>query len=318
MYRAIVCVWMPQLNQLDRIGMRILGVGHAAIRLFTEKGEQYITWSANGHPLERSTMDRDPELGTPNLGFERDKGRMRNFFGQKMPDYTVDLPRLTVSQNGVKYGVNLKRIKKFWKDRLEQQTYRFFSKTDNCTGCVAEALKAGGLGYFADLRENPFAQDARSLRIWAQQGFEKLEQLNNVQTTIDATMNMLFAKHTNCRNAGVPTLQEWVRDSDSNVKFQSFAQRKDQIAKLDVLIRDYPTARTDLERFGSLIKMQSEVYSHFSNKPNSDRKDAVSKLGARVTGALRRLNLGDDPLKGLSDDEFDRFMTRLTAHTVGV
>ena len=84
-----------------------------------------------------------------------------------------------------------------------------------------------------------------------------------------------------------------------------------------MLIRDYPTARTDLERFGSLIKMQSEVYSHFSSKPNSDRKDAVSKLGARVTGALRRLNLGDDPLNGLSEDEFDRFMTRLTAHTVG-
>jgi hypothetical protein len=243
---------------------------------------------------------------------------MQDFFGHRMPDYKAHVPLLSISPDGIKYGVDVNRIEKFWLDRLQSETpYSFLSKKNNCTGCVAEALKAGGLGYFADLGGNPLAQDARSLRVWAQKGEEKLDRLNKTQSTIDATMNMLFGKHSNCRNAGVPTLQEWVRDSDSNVKFQPFAQRKDQIAKLDVLIRDYPSARTDLERFASLIKMQSEVYSHFSTKPNSDRKDAVSKLGARVTGALRRLNLGDDPLGDLNDADFDRFMTRLTGHTVG-
>src|SRR5439155_4199481 len=88
---------------------------------------------------------------------------------------------------------------------------------------------------------------------------------------------------------------------------RAFAGRKDQVAALDKLIEDYPNVNDDVSRFVLLVRMQSEIHSHLTAKPNSDRKLAVERLGARVTAALNTLpgNLG---LGGLDPKLYGWFM----------
>jgi hypothetical protein len=337
MAEATVHVWMMQRQNFGTGVQRTLGVGHAALRLITENNQKhYITWSAKGHPLFdkqgnlQFVKPRYKGLGKEKFGydkgFEEDQDNMYQFFGDNgttgnesnLPDYTINLPTLSVSRNGFSFGVAVNRIESFWGNRLQEPNYSFLSKKLNCTGCVAEALKAGGLGCFVEKENNLFVQDARTLRVWAQKGAEKLDSLNKQQTSINAVMEMWSQKYPNLLGAGVPSFQDWKRDSDAKVKFGSFAQRKDQIAKLDFLIRNYPNAQSNLSRFTYLIKMQCEIYSHFINKPNSDRKEAVRDLGVRVTGALRNLNLNASAINNLSDDDFKHFMGRLAWDTDSV
>ncbi len=79
MEKATVCIWMPS-------GVfTTLGVGHAAIKLETKEGEKhYITWSAQGNPLNApfkvQKYPRFKHLGTDNFGYQEDKNAMEGFF----------------------------------------------------------------------------------------------------------------------------------------------------------------------------------------------------------------------------------------------
>jgi hypothetical protein len=88
------------------------------------------------------------------------------------------------------------------------------------------------------------------------------------------------------------------------------ASRKEQIAALDKLIQDYPNANLNEIKFVMLFAMQGEIYSHLTNKPNSDRRAAVEQLGASVTAVMKTLpaNLN---LDGLNDGQYRWVMNTL-------
>ena len=71
------------------------------------------------------------------------------------------------------------------------------------------------------------------------------------------------------------------------------------------MIADYPNARSDVAKYILLLQMQKEIYSHLTQKPNSDRKKAVEQLGARVWWATEKLTIDDSTLDDLSDKMYD-------------
>ncbi len=187
--------------------------------------------------------------------------------------------------------------------------YAFFSARYNCTGCVWEALKAGGLGYYHGISDSTFIQGAAGLLEAVNKAKADLDQLNNLQHSIAVKMAELESKYPDAPQ-NIPSLAQWKKASDQNVSFRAIASRKEQVAALDKLIDDYPNARKDVVKFLMLLRMQGEIYSHVTTKPNSDRKVAVQRLGATVTNAMANLPKILD-LDGLSDGEYSWAMNTL-------
>jgi hypothetical protein len=203
----------------------------------------------------------------------------------------INLPALCLPsrEDGFRHGVATDFIEDFWDQRKNQeQHYAFLSKTKNCTGCVAEALRAGGLDSYIESPNVWFIQDAKTLLAWVRKAKAKIDELNALEDDIYARMLRLIQDPDVMLNLpqGIPSFEEWKEDSDEVVSHRLVAQRKEQVAELDTLLKAYPNATNNLDRFVLLIKMQSLVYSHMTKKPRSDRAAAVKRLGARVTLVL--------------------------------
>jgi hypothetical protein len=282
-----------------------LGAGHAALQLASddEGFYRYITWMARGNPLQalfphqrRQVLPKLVE-GRINYGVDAEVMEGWDLMGNPdQPHHAIKLPtlRLHPTPEKLRYGIDVARICDFWEDRLQNEpTYAFLSRKQNCTGCVVEALRAGGLDYYSDKPKNYFVQDARTLLTWVQAAKKKLDRLNQRQADINTLMTALAAQYADEPNTGngVPSIAEWKQESDKGVN-PVFASRKEQVANLDRLIKDYPKATDKLTRFVLLLRMQSEIHSHLTAKPTSARRDAVERLGARVTVALRNLGIG--------------------------
>ena len=254
MEKVTVCIWMPSGIYTK------LGVGHAAIKLTTSDGEKhYITWSAQGTPLNApfkfQRYPRFKHLGNiEKFGYADDKECMEDFFGQQEPHYKIKLPVLELSNGTLTYGVSASRIAAFWEDRLNERMYAFFSAKYNCTGCVWEALKAGGLYYYHTMADSIFVQGAAGLLQAVNKANANLYQLNQLENAVASKMAVLKEKYPTAPNS-VPTLLEWKTLSDQNLKFKPIAGRKDQVLALDKLIKDYPNADTDTIRFVMLSRM---------------------------------------------------------------
>ena len=296
--KVTVYVWTPA--QVPRF----LGIGHAAIHLKHDRHGHYITWAADGHPLKAPfKFQNAPRWNNVGVGldYEMDKGNMQHFFGRSEPEFKCELPIFDLKDGILTYGVSAKRIEDFWKQQLTKNTYAFFSAKHNCTGCVWEALKAGGLGNYHDNPDSIFIQGATSLMSAVRKADENLEKLNGAYAKIYLTMRGLSRQYW--RHDTVPSLADWKADSDKNAK--GLARRRDQIAALDKMIADYPNARSDVAKYILLLQMQKEIYSHLTQKPNSDRKKAVEQLGARVWWATEKLTIDDSTLDDLSDKMYD-------------
>lgn len=303
MREANVYIWLPGKYYVP-------GIGHASLELKTTARTDYITWSAQGHPLARPV----PSLAGPHyreigkgFDFKKDQEGMVDFFGQDKPHYTIPLPTLHMSAEGLCYGLDVARTQKFWQARLANPPqYAFLSKKMNCTGCVAEALVAGGLSYYARKPVNLFVQDARTLLTWVQMAEREIRRQNDRRRLIEEKMREVESDakrqalsvevkkdakmDTLPGPAEIPSLAEWKKDSDEKVSFRKFAGRIEQVAALDRLIERYHRRPINpVTQYALLIRMQDEIYSHLTLKPQSDRHRAVIKLGATVTIVLKRL-----------------------------
>ncbi|QEH37619.1 hypothetical protein OJF2_62100 [Aquisphaera giovannonii] len=318
MSKATVYIWMPSGKFLKNVVGKGLGVGHAAVELERDNEPiDYITWMAHGSPFKALVPsvagDAYRHIGQYTLA--QDKRGMLGFFGQAEPSYAIELPelRLPSHRGPLQFGVDVACMANFWEDRLRTSPkYAFLSKDMNCTGCVVDALRAGGLDHYLDDPGSWVIQGASSLLTWVRDAGTKLTELNRRQAAVDDYMRNVRMSYHGPQPLQVPRLEDWKRDSDSKVSFRPFASRSEQVAALDAMIKDYPNARDDLTRCVLLVKMQHEIYSHLTTKPNSDRREAVKTLGAQVTASLERLDLDGDELENL-DDARRRWIIRTMA-----
>ena len=92
-------------------------------------------------------------------------------------------------------------------------------------------------------------------------------QALSVEVKKDAKMDTLPGP------AEIPSLAEWKKDSDEKVSFRKFAGRIEQVAALDRLIERYHRRPINpVTQYALLIRMQDEIYSHLTLKPQSDRR----------------------------------------------
>lgn len=110
--------------------------------------------------------------------------------------------------------------------------------------------------------------------------------------------------------AQIPDYKGWETLSNKKV---TFGRRTEQIAALDILIKDLPLRKKNENKFVVLSRMQTEICSHLTTKGDSDRKEAVEELGARVTKVLDSLRRTPLDFDVFSPQEFDWAMTQLTS-----
>jgi hypothetical protein len=171
--------------------------------------------------------------------------------------------------------------------------FGMISTENNCAGMVAIALRVGGLGLFAKPPTNRLYQDARTLSDWVEKAAGRIREMNelhdNFQMDILRDPDMR-AKGGRPRERTVPTLEEWKKESDKGIAF--FARRKDQIEKIDGVIRLYHSLPVDKQwaRLGCMHKILWYVYHHLTQKANSDRHLAVLRLAVRVHAAVEDLS----------------------------
>lgn len=161
--KVTVRIWMPHDMGIFGRFASAVGVGHASLTLRVNDKKYYVTWSAQGSPL--AGFELDPFSKIHKLTKARDKESMEGFFNTYEPSYKVRLR--TRQPNQQRAGLDAAAIERFWLDRLANRPkYAFLSLRQNCTGCVADALRAGGLKQYVPAPNNWFVQDAGSLFSW--------------------------------------------------------------------------------------------------------------------------------------------------------
>jgi hypothetical protein len=292
MSKATLYVWLPT-------GLYPAGLGHAALQIQSATGrEYYITWLAAGKGPAKACFPSSNGMVSKqvkNWTFEKDKNVMADW-GMREPNRTIELPTLFLQQRGkgmmrsLHHGVDVEEIVEFWDIRKVTMTsYTLMSTKENCTGCVVEALRAGGLDSYLKNPNNWFIQDARTLWTWANDAVERIKLANERQQKIEVMMEQLILKHgawaTQMQmhtNPTIPSLQEWKTESDQNIKYRAVARRIDQVKRLDELIEEYHKNNDPLTRLRCVVQMLIQINLHLVQKPNSDRRLAVERLGVRT------------------------------------
>jgi hypothetical protein len=162
--KVTVRIWSPErMGFHGKFLWNAGGVGHASISLKVEDRKHYITWMAHGSPFAGMELNAYKYIDT--FTKADDKENMEAFFESSEPTYKVKLP--AIQPNSPAAGLDAAAIEQFWLDRLANRPkYAFLSKRENCTGCVADALRAGGLERFVPAPSAWFVQDAKSLLAW--------------------------------------------------------------------------------------------------------------------------------------------------------
>jgi hypothetical protein len=168
--KVAVHIWLPtDMGILGRIAT-FAGVGHAGISLRYQDRKHYITWMAHGSPFAGFELNSFKYIDSWTK--QQDKQSMQGFFNTSEPTHTV---RLKTKQNPGEQGLDAGLIEQFWLQRLENRPrYAFLSLDKNCTGCVAEALRAGGLDQYVPVPNNWFIQDAGTLLTWVLEAEKRL------------------------------------------------------------------------------------------------------------------------------------------------
>ncbi|GGF46448.1 hypothetical protein GCM10011611_61130 [Aliidongia dinghuensis] len=106
------------------------------------------------------------------FGLRQDKGNMIDFFGTAKSQYKFNLA--TRQPDSDADGLDAQAIEAFWLERLQNPPkYSFISTRNNCTGCVADALRAGGLENWVNMPQANFVQDAGDLLAWLLEAEQK-------------------------------------------------------------------------------------------------------------------------------------------------
>ena len=185
-----VRIWYPHPTAAG-FGQHTLtgaGLGHASLTVKLDGVRHYITWQVKkGLPSlfweeqARSYETNGAYIPLGQMHKSKDETFMNNMNWGKMNgesgrgrDDESNLPRSecdwkkrikTRSSKGGS-GLDAEAIIAWWRLRVaNENTYKLLSTTQNCTGCVVEALKAGGLG---GSPSGTFVVTAADLRTWVE------------------------------------------------------------------------------------------------------------------------------------------------------
>jgi hypothetical protein len=164
-----VRIWFPNAERASGLDSALssVGLGHASLTVKLNGVRHYITWQvANGTPVPfkehtaLNYMTRNAYVPEGQMSKAKDESWMSGMrwgqmngearglyddYNRSQCDWKMRIKAQQPGENGA--GLDAAAIIRWWEQRVaNENVYKLISTTQNCTGCVAEALKAGGLG----------------------------------------------------------------------------------------------------------------------------------------------------------------------------
>jgi hypothetical protein len=172
--------------------------------------------------------------------------------------------------------------------------YQFVSKLHNCASIVMRALIAGESAFFLKPPGAWFSFSPRDVADYAAALKTEIIRANadydryfNSKLEWQARNRREMHMHPPTATTELPTVDQWKRMSDANVRFAAISRRREQNAEIDRLLGQYH-AQLPWDGGGAdnrLVYM-SEIFkqigSYIAAKPKGDRLDAMLALGQIV------------------------------------
>ena len=172
--------------------------------------------------------------------------------------------------------------------------YQFVSKLHNCASIVMRALIAGESAFFLNPPGAWFSFSPRDVADYAAALKTEIIRANadydryfNSKLEWQARNRREMHMHPPTATTELPTVDQWKRMSDANVRFAAISRRREQNAEIDRLLGQYH-AQLPWDGGGAdnrLVYM-SEIFkqigSYIAAKPKGDRLDAMLALGQIV------------------------------------
>ena len=223
------------------------------------------------------------------------------------PDQILDIPAFDdrVPRDMASIGLCEKNVEDWWKLYSEKKLgytrhrYTFVSKTNNCASIVMAALIAGGCDLYLKHDKAFIYYTPSDIFNYATRLRNKILEMNTRAQAVNASMLASHRKMTpnsrdmfgSCNPDGtgdVWSVADW--RAASAVKI---GRRKEQIAQIDSYLAQYWSVGQEWNDANCTMKstylacVLQEVQSHIIEKPNSDRREAVLRLGSQCIMVLR-------------------------------
>jgi hypothetical protein len=250
---------------------------------------------------------RGPTVGLG--GTQVENTRTGVFSWVRVPNDVIDIP--TIDDDGrditdQRVGLCESNLKKWWEIRSDSNGnsssrgvrpyYRFklISKKYNCASVVTAALMASGCGLFLKPSKPLFAISPVDVLNYARKLQRKIVGINTQLTMIQNQNLAEFRKFRQDRyqtnaliNNDIWTFEDWRQAS----AVSGIARRKEQVARIDQLIQQYWALghwndHSKVTKEALLEEILIQIQDHILQKPQSDRRVAVLKLGVQVRAKL--------------------------------
>lgn len=251
-----------------------------------------------------------PRAGqTKNENIVEDGFTVHNQYAQwvKQPDETLTIPSVDDRSNPERASIGLseKNIEDWWTLFSEKrvgyfnQRYKMISNEYNCASVVMMALVAGGCDLFMKHDRASIYYTPNQLMSYGHRLSDRIHEINEQAQMVNAS---LLANHARVSPDSRSQFGSCNPDSTGDIwsatawRMESavrIGRRKEQIAQIDRLIADYWAAgpvwneANKVEKAVKLRDILRQVQSHIVEKPNSDRRESVLKLGSQCILVLK-------------------------------
>lgn len=227
----------------------------------------------------------------------------------QLPGGSVDIRALEDGNKAVEGGLGLseKNMKVWWAIVRAKCTndvkYKFVSKDKNCAGMALAALIVGGSANFVDPPKSWFYLTPNDVYEYALKVERNITRMNQAAVAVNAE---ILANHqkfqpvdrnqfgTDTLNSrGGPVHDIWKTDVWTRESAVKVGRRKEQVQQIDNFVRRYWaggeewTISNHQEKVICLRWILNYIQSHLVEKTNSDRREAVLKLGSQVLMVMR-------------------------------
>jgi hypothetical protein len=193
------------------------------------------------------------------------------------------------------WGINLVEMAYWWQNFLAnpKNGYQYISTDSNCAGVMMGALIAGGVGAFVTIKSAYLYRTPKEVR----------DVILALEIKLDTLNTQSLAFKDNSERGGANSLcsqmERFTKDLFTLAQFKTassspkFGFRKEQVRKMDDNLSTYRdcgewTRDNYIKKLTSLVNIMTNVISHLRDKPNSDRRSGVEKLGAQVINLLTK------------------------------
>ena len=225
----------------------------------------------------------------------------------KRPDETLTIPSVDDRSHPDRASIGLceKNIEDWWTLFSEKrvgyfaQRYKMISKDFNCASVVMLALIAGGCDIFLKHDRACFYYLPNEIMNYGRRLSDRIREINDQAQTVNAS---LLANHArispgsrsqfgSCNPDGTGDI--WSATAWRMESAVRIGRRKEQISQIDHLIQEYWAAgpvwndANKVEKSVKLREILRQVQSHIVEKPKSDRRESVLKLGSQCILVLK-------------------------------